>query len=69
MSIASSWSMTQLIGKESITKYVTGKNLPNLQINEVVLIHRNVVNDDFQQNLRVLCTSVPNRLFRKLIAI
>ena len=33
-----------------ITKYENGKNLPNLEINNVVLVHFNNVNNDYQHD-------------------
>ena len=32
----------------------SGKNLPHLEITEVVLVHCNKVNNDYQQDLTVL---------------
>ena len=36
--------------KSKITKKENGENVPYLEINEVVLIHCNVVNNSYQQN-------------------
>ena len=41
--------------------------MPHLEITEVVLVHCNVVNNDYQQNWRVLYTFVPNRPFGSLL--
>ena len=49
--------------KSIITKWKNGENDPRLEVTEVVLIHYNVVNNIYQQNLRVLYTFVPNRSF------
>ena len=35
--------------------------MPHLEITEVVLIHWNIVNNDYQQDSRVLYTFVPNK--------
>ena len=43
--------------------------MPRLDISEVVLIHRNIVNNDYQQYSRVLYKFVPNRLFGQLLDI
>ena len=43
--------------------------MPRLDISEVVLIHRNIVNNDYQQYSRVLYKFVPNRLFCQLLDI
>ena len=44
-----------------------GENLPRLEITEVVLIHCNIVNNDSQQDSRVLYTFVPNKPFGSLL--
>ena len=46
-----------------ISKDENGENVPRLIITEVVLIHCIIVNNDYQQNSRVLYTFVPNRSF------
>ena len=43
--------------------------MPYLKITEVVLTHFNVVNNSYQQNLRVLYTFVPNTLLGQLLDI
>ena len=43
--------------------------MPRLEIIEVVLIHCNIVNNDFQQDTRVLYTFVPNKSFGQLLDI
>ena len=43
--------------------------MPRLEIIEVILIHCNIVNNDFQQDTRVLYTFVPNKSFGKLLDI
>ena len=53
--------------KSKITK--DGENVPYLEITEVILIHCNVLNNSYQQNSRVLCTFVPNKLFGQLLDI
>ena len=47
--------------KSKITKDEDDKNEPYLEINEVVLIHCNVANNDYQQNSNLLYTIVPNK--------
>ena len=42
-------------------KNENGENVPNLEINELVLVHCNIVNNSYQQNSRVLYTFVPNK--------
>ena len=42
--------------KSKINTDKNGVNVPNLQIAEVVLVHRNIVNNDNQQDSRVFYT-------------
>ena len=44
------------------------ENVPP-EITEVALIHCNIVNNDYQQDSRVLCTFVPNKSFGQLLDI
>ena len=39
----------------------------NGEITEVVLVHSNIVNNDYQQDSRVFYTFVPNKLFGSLL--
>ena len=55
--------------KSNITKDENGENVPNLEITELVLIHCNIVNNDYKQNLKVLHTFVPNKSFGQLLDI
>ena len=48
--------------ENKITKDKNGQNVPHLEITEVVLVHCNIVNNDYQQDSRVLYTFVSNRL-------
>ena len=43
--------------------------MPHLEITKVVLVHCDVVNNDYQQDSRVLYTFVPNKLFGSLLKI
>ena len=52
--------------KNKITKDKNGENVPHLQIIEVVLVNCNIVNNDYQQDWRVLYTFVPNKPFGSL---
>ena len=49
--------------ENKITKDKNGENVPHLEITEVVLVHCNIVNNDYQQDSRVLYTFVPNKAF------
>ena len=55
--------------KNKITKDKSGENVPHLEITEVVLVHCNIVNNDYQQDSRVLYTFVPNKPFGSLLEI
>ena len=43
------------------------ENVPHLEITEVVLIHCNIVNNNYQQNSRVMYTFVPDKSFGQLL--
>ena len=51
----------ELLGstKNKITIDENGENVPHLEINEVILVHCNVVNNNYQQDPRVLYIFVP----------
>ena len=49
--------------ENKITKDKNGENVPHLEITEVVLVHYDIVNNDQQQDSRVLHTFVPNKPF------
>ena len=51
------------------TKDKNGKNVPHLEITEVVLVHCNMVNNDYQHDSRVLYTFVPNKSLGSLLDI
>ena len=53
--------------KNKITKDKNDVNVPHLQFTEVVLVHCNIVNNDYQQDSRVFCTFVPNKPFGSLL--
>ena len=58
----------------SITNKITKdknviKHMPDSEIIEVVLVYCNIVNNNFQQDSRVLHTFVPNKSFSQLLDI
>ena len=55
--------------ENKITKDKNGENLPHLEITEVVLVQCDIVNNDYQQDSRVLFTFVPNKPFGNLLEI
>ena len=57
--------------KSKITKVKNGKNVPHLEITEVVLVHCKFIINDHQHNSRVLFiyTIVANKSFGQLLDI
>ena len=55
--------------ENKITKDKNGENVPHIEITEVVLVHCNMVNNDYQHDSRVLYTFVPNKSFGSLLDI
>ena len=55
--------------ENKITKDKNGENVPHLEITEVVLVHCNIVNNDYQQDSGVLYASVSNKPFGSLLEI
>ena len=53
--------------KSKITKNENGENVPHLKIIEVVLVYRNIVKNNYQQNSRVLNTFIPNKSYGQLL--
>ena len=63
-------TMKLLVSTESkITKDKNGEIVPHLEIVELVLVHCNLVNNDYQQDSRILFTFVPNKTFGSLLEI
>ena len=52
--------------KSKTTKDENGENVPHLDFTEIVLIHCDLLNNDYQQDSRVLYTFVPNKSFGQL---
>ena len=57
------------ITESKITKDKNCENVSHLEIVELVLIHCNFVNNNYQQNSRILHTFVPNKPFGSLLEI
>ena len=55
--------------KSKITKDKNGENVPHLEIFELVLVHYNLVKNDYQQDSKILYTFVPNKPFSILLEI
>ena len=69
----------ELLSKETMTMLGSSSNtidsnkdeeiVPRLEVVEVVLVHCNLVNNNYQQASRVLFNFVPNKNFGQLIAV
>ena len=55
--------------KDIVDADKNSENVPRLENVEVVLVHCNLVNNSYQQHLRVLFTFVPNKQYGQLISI
>ena len=55
--------------KSKKTKNKNGEIVPHLEITEVLLVHCNIVNNDYQKDLRVVYAFVPNKSFGQLLDI
>ena len=55
--------------ESKITKDKNGENVPHLEVVKLVLVDYNLVNNDYQQDSRILFTFVPNKSFGSLLEI
>ena len=55
--------------KKDVDQDKDGENVPKLESVEVVLVHCNLVNNNYQQASKVLLTFVPDEQFNQLIDI
>ena len=55
--------------ESKITKDKKCKNVPHLEVAELVLVRCNLANNDYQQDSRILYTFVPNKQFGSLLEI
>ena len=55
--------------KKDVDKDKNGENAPKLESVEVVLVHSNLVKNDYQLTSKVLLTFVPNKQFGQLTNI
>ena len=53
--------------KSKTAKDENGENVPHLELTEVVLVHCNIVNNDYQHDSRVLHTFVSEKSFGQLL--
>ena len=61
----------KLLGRteNKITRVKNGENVRHIEITEVLLVHCNIVNNDYQQKSRVLSKFAPNRPLGSLLEI
>ena len=61
----------KLIGsnESKINEDKNGEKVPHLEITEVVIVHCNIVNNDYQQDSRVVYTFITNKPFGSLLEI
>ena len=70
-----SWSFNawnnEILGntKSKITKDKNGENVPHLEIAEVILLHCNIFNNNYEQGSIVLYTFVPSKSFGQLLGV
>ena len=55
--------------ENKITKDNSGENVPHLEVVELVLVHCKLVNNDYQQDSRILYAFVPNKTSGSLLEI
>ena len=55
--------------ESKITKDKNGENVPHFEVAKLVLVHCNLVNNDYQQDSRILYTFVPNKAFGSFLVI
>ena len=53
--------------KKLIDKIKNGENIPNFEVDEVVLVQRNLVDNQYQQKSEVLYTFMPNKSYAYLL--
>ena len=55
--------------ESKITKDKNGEEVPHIKLVELILLHCNLVNNDYQQDSRILYTFVQNKPFGSLLEI
>ena len=67
--VLSSALNTQGYAEEKITKDKNDQTAPQLEITEMVLVHGNIVNNQYQQDSKVWSTFFPSNSFGQLLII
>ena len=52
--------------ESKITKNKNSERVPHLEVVELVIVHCGIINNNYQQNSRILYTFVPNKPFGSL---
>ena len=55
--------------EKKINENQNGESIPHLEITAVVLVHCNIVNNDYQHHSRIFYTFVSNKSFGQLLNI
>ena len=55
--------------ENKVTTDKNGENVPHLEVTEVILVHCNIVNNDYEHDSRVLYTFIANKPFGSLLEI
>ena len=53
--------------ENKIAKDKNGENVPHLETTEIVLVQCDIINNDYEQDSRVLYTFAPNKPFGSLL--
>ena len=53
--------------ESKVTKDKNGENVPHLEVVKLVVVHCNLVNNNYQQDSRILYTFVPNKTSGSLL--
>ena len=61
-----SYLKLKMVITKKITKNQNGENVPHLEITEVVSVHCNVINNDYQQDSRDFYAFVPHKPLSQL---
>ena len=69
LELSTSKTMKLLGSIKKVAKNENGENVRHLEITKVVLSNCNIVNNDYQQDLRVLYAFVSNKSYGQLLDI
>ena len=55
--------------ESKLTKDKNGENVPHLEVAELVIVHCNIINNNYHRDSRILYTFVPDKTFGSLLEI